>query len=238
MTCASTMQSQTKEPPQQLIYAVLSALLGYPDEELIDALPLLRSLLNQEQRRQLAPMFDLFDNSSDLIQLQEQYVETFDSKPSHSLHLFEHIHGESRDRGQAMVDLRNEYIEHGLLPDTTELPDYIPLFLEFLSQIPSDKAADLLGDAIHILSRLEEKLGRAHSPYAVIFTVLRGMTTVVPEVLPEPPEGAMEETMVTFGPNADGTEPMLARRPAADHPVTFYQTDPRKKTVSNMATDK
>ncbi|HLU03440.1 MAG TPA: nitrate reductase molybdenum cofactor assembly chaperone [Advenella sp.] len=238
MTCASTMQSQTKEPPQQLIYAVLSALLGYPDEELIDALPLLRSLLNQEQRRQLAPMFDLFDNSSDLIQLQEQYVETFDSKPSHSLHLFEHIHGESRDRGQAMVDLRNEYIEHGLLPDTTELPDYIPLFLEFLSQIPAEKAADLLGDAIHILSRIEQKLARAHSPYVVLFQMLRGMTTVVPEPLPDPSHGAMEEAMVTFGPNADGTEPLLYRKPAVDQPVTFYETDPRKKTGSTVVAAK
>lgn len=233
---AAAPAREAHEP--SVVYAVFSALLSYPDEELVGAMPQLKSLLSEEQSRQLFPVFALFDNSADLIELQEQYVDTFDRKPSHSLHLFEHIHGESRDRGQAMVDLRNEYIEHGLLPDTTELPDYIPLFLEFLSQIPSDKAADLLGDAIHILSRLEEKLGRAHSPYAVIFTVLRGMTTVVPEVLPEPPEGAMEETMVTFGPNADGTEPMLARRPAADHPVTFYQTDPRKKTVSNMATDK
>lgn len=238
MNAASYTQSQTQEPPQQLTYAVLSALLGYPDEELIDALPMLRSLLNQEQAGHLAPILDLLANNPDLIQLQEQYVETFDSKPSHSLHLFEHIHGESRDRGQAMVDLRNEYIEHGLLPDTTELPDYIPLFLEFLSQIPAEKAAELLGDAIHILSRIQEKLARAQSPYAAIFQVLRGMTPVEPEPLPEPPQGDMEETMVTFGPNADGTEPMLYRKPAVDQPVTFYETDPRKETVSNMAAEK
>lgn len=238
MNPASTAQSQMQEPPQQLTYAVLSALLGYPDEELVDALPLLRSLLNPEQAGQLAPMLDLFDSNPDLIQLQEQYVETFDRKPSHSLHLFEHIHGESRDRGQAMVDLRNEYIEHGLLPDTTELPDYIPLFLEFLSQIPAEKATDLLGDAIHILSRIEEKLARAQSPYVVIFQMLRSMTTVEPEPLPEPPQGDMEETMVTFGPNADGTEPMLYRKPVLDQPVTFYETDPRKETVSNIAAEK
>lgn len=238
MNAASYTQSQTQEPPQQLTYAVLSALLGYPDEELIDALPMLRSLLNQEQAGHLAPILDLLANNPDLIQLQEQYVETFDSKPSHSLHLFEHIHGESRDRGQAMVDLRNEYIEHGLLPDTTELPDYIPLFLEFLSQIPAEKAAELLGDAIHILSRIQEKLARAQSPYAAIFQVLRGMTPVEPEPLPEPPQGDMEETMVTFGPNADGTEPMLYRKPAVDQPVTFYETDPRKETVSNIAAEK
>ena len=238
MTTGASTQSQSQESSQPLTYAVLSALLGYPDAGLQEALPQLRTLLNQQQAGHLAPLFDLFDNSPDLIHLQEQYVETFDSKPSHSLHLFEHVHGESRDRGQAMVDLRNEYIEHGLLPDTTELPDYIPLFLEFLSQIPADKAADLLGDAIHILSRIEEKLARVQSPYAAIFTVLRGMTTVEPEPLPEPPQGDMEETMVTFGPNADGTEPLLYRKQVSDQPVTFYETDPRKKAVSTIAAEK
>ncbi len=238
MKPASATASAAQALQPRVVYAVLSAMLSYPDEELVDAMPQLKSLLSEEQAGLLWPVFALFDNSTDLIELQEQYVDTFDRKPSLSLHLFEHIHGESRDREQAMVDLRNEYIEHGLLPDTTELPDYIPLFLEFLSQIPADKAADLLGDAIHILSRIEEKLGRARSPYAVIFTALRGMTSVVPEALPEPPEGAMEEAMVTFGPDADGTEPLLARRPAADHPVTFYQTDPRKKTDSIVAADK
>jgi len=210
------------------VYRVLSALLSYPDSELVAALPELQAALDARQRAQLAPLFALLGGSDDLIGLQEQYVATFDRRPAHSLHLFEHIHGESRDRGQAMVDLREEYLRHGLLLDTSELPDYVPLFLEFLGQIAPADAAALLGDAIHVLARIGGKLAGNGSPYAGVFGVLRTLTDTVPQPLPEPPEGEMEETMVTFGPEADGTEPALRARAQAAQPVHFYETDPRR----------
>ena len=207
------------------VYSVLSALLGYPDRDLVDALPALAAALPPDARARLAPLFDVLGGPGDLIDLQEQYVATFDRRAAHSLHLFEHIHGESRDRGQAMVDLRAEYLRHGLEPATAELPDYVPLFLEFLGQIDPDEAQALLGDAIHVLARLGDKLAEAHSPYACLFFELRRLTPVEPEALPEPPEGAMEETMITFGPGADGTEPPIMR--GAGHsdgaqPIVFH----------------
>jgi nitrate reductase delta subunit len=84
----------------------------------------------------LAPLLDEL-RSRPLIELQENYVATFDRSPSHSLHLFEHVHGESRDRGQAMVDLMDEYRRDGFEPLETELPDYVPLFLEFSARCRS-----------------------------------------------------------------------------------------------------
>ena len=214
--------------PATPVYAVLSALLAYPDAELLAALPELRAALEPARRAELEPVFALLESGGDLIELQEQYVATFDRRPAHSLYLFEHIHGESRDRGQAMVDLREEYLRHGLVLDTTELPDYLPLFLEFLAQIPPPAAAALLGDAIHVLARIGGKLAEAGSPYAAVFAVLRGLTDTVPQPLPEPPEGELEETMVTFGPGAGGTEPALRPAAPAAQPVHFYDTDPRR----------
>jgi len=221
--------------PGVSVYSVLSALLVYPDADLLAALPELRAALDAPRRAQLAPVFELLDGADDLIALQEQYVATFDRRPAHSLHLFEHIHGESRDRGQAMVDLREEYLRHGLLLDTSELPDYVPLFLEFLGQIAPDDAAALLSDAIHVLARIGGKLAEDGSPYAAVFGVLRTLTDTVPRQLPEPPEGEMEETMVTFGPGADGTEPALRARGQAAQPVHFYDTDPRRTQAAPQA---
>ncbi|MCD0503882.1 nitrate reductase molybdenum cofactor assembly chaperone [Bordetella petrii] len=226
------MTIQPLEPPAVSVYSVLSALLAYPDDALLGALPELQAALDAPQRAQLAPVFAALGGGQDLIDLQEQYVATFDRRPAHSLHLFEHIHGESRDRGQAMVDLREEYLRHGLLLDTSELPDYVPLFLEFLGQIPPADSAALLGDAIHVLARIGDKLAQSGSAYACVFTVLRAQTDTVPQPLPEPPEGDMEEAMVTFGPEADGTEPVMRARGQTAQPVRFYEADPRQTAAA------
>src|SRR5690606_24554544 len=97
-------------------------------------------------------------------------------------------------------------------------------FLEFLGQIPAQDAAALLGDAIHVLARIGDKLTQYGSPYATVFTVLRELTSTVPQPLPEPPEEAMEESMVTFGPGADGSEPALRTPASTTQPVHFYET--------------
>lgn len=218
------------------VYRVLSALLTYPDQALLTALPELEACLGDSHRMQLAPLFEALRASDDLIDAQENYVATFDRRPAHSLHLFEHIHGQSRDRGQAMVDLREEYLRHGLVLDTSELPDYVPLFLEFLGQIPPADASALLGDAIHVLARIEDKLAQYGSPYAAVFAVLRTLTSAMPQPLPEPPEEAMEESMVTFGPQADGSEPTLRARTQTVQPVHFYETDPRRTPAVSGST--
>lgn len=205
------------------IYQVLSLLLSYPQQDLLEILPSLRAATVGPCEAMLRPLFEHL-GAGDLIDLQESYVSTFDRRSVHSLHLFEHIHGESRDRGQAMVDLLQEYRSHGLDPNCAELPDYVPLFLEFLAQIPPQDAEALLDDAIHVLARLGNKLTESGSPYAEVFSVLRTLTRVEPQDLPAPPEGEMEEAMVTFGPQAYGTEPALRRNTMDDgsHPVQFY----------------
>lgn len=205
-------------------YQILSALLTYPEPELLAALPELQAALSQRPQIQarLAPLFGHLADG-ELIELQQEYVQTFDRTPTHSLHLFEHIHGESRDRGQAMVDLMEEYKKHGLEMSPDELPDFVPLFLEFLSQLGDEEAAGrLLGDAVHVLAYIGRKLAANGSVYAGVFEVLESLSPVAAEELSEPPIKDMDEALETFGPGADGVEPLL--KPAANgtQPINFY----------------
>ncbi|HJV52658.1 MAG TPA: nitrate reductase molybdenum cofactor assembly chaperone [Noviherbaspirillum sp.] len=204
-------------------YQALSLLLLYPEQDLIDILPELGAILRQAPvpTGSLQPLLDYLQRE-DLITLQENYVATFDRNPSHSLHLFEHIHGESRDRGQAMVDLMEEYKKHGLEMTGDDLPDYVPLFLEFLSQLEREEAERLLGDAIHVLAHVGRKLTADGSPYAPIFDVLQQLSPVIAEELSEPPVRDMDEALETFGPGADGVEPLLKKAAGGMQPINFY----------------
>ena len=145
----------------------------------------------------MQPLFRFFEQHG-LIPLQENYVATFDRNPKHSLHLFEHIHGESRDRGPAMVDLFEEYRKHGFDVTADELPDYIPLFLEFLGQDPAEEAERLLGDAIHVLAMIGDKLDANGSPYAHVFNGAAHADHGRAAPLAEPPVRDMDEAMETF----------------------------------------
>ena len=194
----------------------LSALLAYPTEDLSPAIPEITAaieaegLISVEAREQLRPLLaDL--GTLDLYDLQERYVDLFDKTRRHSLHLFEHIHGESRDRGQAMVDLLEHYQRGGLLIAANELPDFIPLFLEFLSARPLEEARGLLKETAHIFSLLEERLVKRTGGYAALFTAALSIineTAVIAdtvEINDEPDDlasidAAWEETAVTFGP--------------------------------------
>ncbi|MBS1157269.1 MAG: respiratory nitrate reductase chaperone NarJ [Proteobacteria bacterium] len=196
--------------PEPQFYRALSALLSYPEPGLLAA----RDEIDEALSAWLALHPDLqalrrFIDEHSLIQLQENYVATFDRNPAHSLHLFEHVHGESRDRGQAMVDLMEEYRRYGLEPDENELPDYVPLFLEFLGELPANEAKQMLGEAIDILAAIGSRLARNESPYAAIFRVLVDLSDVVPQALTEPPVRDMDEAMEMFGPSPDGAEPLL-----------------------------
>ena len=117
----------------------------------------------------------------DLLTAQESYVALFDRSRSLSLHLFEHIHGESRDRGQAMVNLAAHYETRGYGIDGNELPDYLPLFLEFLSLVDPREAADLLADVVHILAAIRIRLERRRSDYAGIFGALEELAARRPD---------------------------------------------------------
>jgi nitrate reductase delta subunit len=214
--------------PNRQGYRILSALLLYPEPELLAAQDELSQLLRDALPLWQPHLQDLFTllRQTALIDLQQQYVTTFDRNPSHSLHLFEHIHGESRDRGQAMVDLLAEYSKHGLQMVGDDLPDYVPLFLEFLSQQDAAEAERLLGDAIHVLAAIGRKLRTNGSPYAGLFELLQTLTPVQAEELSEPPVRDMDEALETFGPGADGIEPLLkpgiGHMGSGAHPINFY----------------
>jgi nitrate reductase delta subunit len=195
-------------------FKVISLLLCYPESDWLTALPELEDALaseadfNGDARTKLAPLFAQLRETS-LIALQENYVATFDRNPSHSLHLFEHIHGESRDRGSAMIDLLNEYWKHDFDASASELPDYVPLFLEFLSLLPTEEALALLGDAVHVLATIGRKLDANGSPYATAFQLLEALSPVEAQELAEPPVRDMDEAMELFGPSVDGVEPLM-----------------------------
>lgn len=209
---------------EQAVFRALSALLSYPEAGLLAA----RGEIEEALAAYMALHADLrqlhtFLHSHSLIELQENYVATFDRNPAHSLHLFEHIHGESRDRGQAMVDLLDEYRRHGMEPGDSELPDFVPLFLEFLGELPANEAKQMLGEAIHVLAAIGQRLRRNESPYAGIFSVLESLSDVAPLPLSEPPVRNMDEAMEMFGPAVDGTEPLLKPAPQT---VQFYPRAP------------
>ena len=214
------------------IYRILSALLSYPQPDLISAIPEIEQALaaDPEFLDALQPLLS-YIKSNDLIRLQENYVGTFDRTHSQSLHLFEHIHGESRDRGQAMVDLIDEYRRHGFEPEASELPDFVPLFLEFLSLMDQETSEKLLGEAIHVLAAIGVRLKRNDSPYNGIFMLLTTLTDVVPQEQGEPPVRDMDDAMETFGPGADGVEPLLKPNMSAcsstSKPLNFYPRQPQ-----------
>jgi nitrate reductase delta subunit len=199
-------------------FKVLSLLLSYPQAEWLQELDLLEQVLNDEQNhngkaaKKMAELFKLLRSESQL-DLEQNYVATFDRNPSHSLHLFEHIHGESRDRGMAMVNLIEEYRKHGLDMAAEELPDYVPLFMEYLSQLPDTEACTMLGEAIDVLALIGRKLKDNNSPYSLVFKVMESISPVEVRELPDVPIREMEETIIQFGPSDYGTDPLLVPRP-------------------------
>ena len=199
-------------------FKVLSLLLSYPQAEWVSELSLLEEVLEDEKKfngkavKKMAELLNMM-RTEPLLELEQNYVGTFDRNPSHSLHLFEHIHGESRDRGMAMVNLIEEYRKHGLDMDAEELPDYVPLFLEYLSQLPDAEASAMLGEAIDVMALIGRKLKANNSPYHSVFAVLESISPVAAKELPDVPIRDMEETIVQFGPSSDGTDPLMVPKP-------------------------
>ncbi|MCC7548292.1 MAG: nitrate reductase molybdenum cofactor assembly chaperone [Burkholderiales bacterium] len=158
-------------------FKALGALLAYPTQELIEALPDLYAaivedaLVPRPQRDELKPLLHWM-SGQDLLDLEEQYVELFDRGRATSLHLFEHVHGESRDRGQAMVDLKQLYQSAGLQLAPHELPDFLPAILEYLSFRPLPEVNDMIGDFAHILRSVGAQLRKRRSGYAAVLAAV------------------------------------------------------------------
>jgi nitrate reductase delta subunit len=159
--------------PELKVFRALSALLTYPRPELIAALPEIREVLNTSPLLPPAEKARLADlvgelSSGEVLDLEERYVALFDRGRASSLHLFEHLHGESRDRGSAMVDLAQIYGAAGLELAANELPDYLPALLEYLSCRTLDEACAMLGDCAHIVRKIGETLAARGSRYAAV----------------------------------------------------------------------
>ena len=203
-----------------MTYRALALLLRYPNEEVQALAPAALAAVESEVlvprpiRRALAKLGEELA-AGDLFELQERYVWLFDRTRSLSLNLYEHVHGETRDRGPAMVALLELYRSKGLELSANELPDYLPVFLEFLSTLPDAAAASLLGEAAHVLSALGQRLHKRDSAYRAVFGALSAMAAdpadaeALAALMAEPDEDpddleAMDrlwaETAVTFGP--------------------------------------
>ena len=244
---------------------VLSALLTYPTAELQAAVPEMRAALDadnrlpQKNRDRIDRIFEELANG-DLFDLQERYVLLFDRTRSLSLHLFEHVHGESRDRGQAMVDLMALYEQHGLAITSSDLPDHLPLFLEFLSELPETEAQDLIEQTAHVLEAIRLRLKKRKATYSSVFSCTQALAhakpqdAVVSALMGEPDEdpndlaaldAAWEEEEVVFGPAAaaasqcgkDGIAAKVraARRPAPDMPPSTPKRPVITYSQSNRA---
>ena len=223
----------------------LAALLSYPTAGLIEAADEIRGAIDKDgvvPSAERAALHRLIDElaAGDLYDLQERYGLLFDRTRALSLHLFEHVHGESRDRGQAMVDLLRLYEESGYSPTATELPDYLPLFLEYASTRPPEAAIELLGQPANVIAALRERLAKRSSSYAAVMSALlaisrarldeTALAVLRAEPDPEPDDlealdAAWEEEEVTFGPGAAdakgacGVEGLSTRLRAAMRPA-------------------
>jgi nitrate reductase delta subunit len=218
----------------------LSLILSYPTRALQEAMPEIGGVLASDTRltaaarRAFRPLVESL-RDGDIYDLEERFVMLFDRSRTLSLNLFEHVHGESRDRGGAMVSLIETYRAGGYEPATTELPDHLPVLLEFLATRPEAEAREILADAAHIFAALQERLQRRESHYAAVFAALAQLSGVnadreaVSELLQEPEvdpddlealDEVWEESEVRFGPDPNAGCPqvrdMLARM---DEPV-------------------
>ncbi len=207
-----------------LTYRALALLLRYPDAEVQALAPAALAAIGEEAlvpapiRRALASLAAELAGG-DLYDLQERYVWLFDRTRSLSLNLYEHVHGETRERGPAMVGLLAIYRSRGLDLSASELPDHLPVFLEFLSTLGNDEAASLLGEASHVLAALGQRLHKRQSPYRAVFGALTALAgdpadaDALAALMQEPDDDPGDlaaidrlwaETAVTFGPSEVG----------------------------------
>ena len=209
-------------------FKALSVLLTYPNADIKAAAGEIgevlagEGILSQDALKAMQPLLADFDRL-DVYELQEQFVLLFDRSRTLSLNLFEHVHGESRDRGPAMVDLLETYRAGGFDLVGGELPDHLPIVLEFLSTQSASTAKEMLNDAGHIISALAERLHRRESNYAALmaglaeFGEVEASSEMVRELLsvkdddPEDLEmldNVWEEAEITFGPDPNAGCPV------------------------------
>ena len=209
--------------PMMKSLRVLAALLGYPDARMRGHLPEMRALLRDERAispSRLSELDALMDTlrRTDPLELESDYVALFDRGRATSLHLFEHVHGDSRDRGPAMIDLGQTYEKAGLVLAEGELPDYLPAVLEFVSTQPPREARAFLGEMAHIFNAIFGALVQRESAYASLLGALLELAGEKAQPIKPAEEESLDESWaepVVF----DGCSTKGQARPGQAQPV-------------------
>jgi nitrate reductase delta subunit len=202
---------------------VLAALLSYPDARVRGHLPEMLEILRRENALPVGRRAELEAliaglRGDDPLDVEAEYVQLFDRGRSTSLHLFEHVHGDSRDRGPAMIDLAQTYAKAGLLLAPAELPDYLPAVLEFVSTQPPREAKAFLGEMAHILNAIFAALRKRESAYASVLGALLELAGEKAQPVAAQIEESLDETWAE-PPVFDGCSSKGQARPGAPQPI-------------------
>jgi len=207
---------------------VLAALLGYPDARLRSHLPEMRGLLGDERalspsrQTELLALMDTLQRADPLV-IEAAYVELFDRGRATSLHLFEHVHGDSRDRGPAMIDLGQTYEKAGLILAEGELPDYLPAVLEFVSTQPPREARAFLAEMAHIFNAIFSALQQRQSAYASVLGALLDLAGEKAQPVKPVPDEPLDESWAE--PKVfDGCSSKGQAKPGQAQPIHIVRT--------------
>jgi nitrate reductase delta subunit len=221
--------------PMTMTLRVLARLLNYPDDALRDHLGEMRQVLRNEAALQPARLTEveaLLDSlaAQDAIDAEADYVQLFDSGRRTSLHLFEHVHGDSRDRGPAMIDLAQTFEKAGLYLAEGEMPDHLPVVLEYASTQPPREAQALLAEMAHIFNVIFSALDKRGSRYASVLGALIELAGEKCAPVNLPDEAPIDESWAE--PAAfDGCSSAGQARPGQPQPVQIL-----RKSQANAAT--
>lgn len=198
------------------LFKLLSALLEYPDQALMQAIPELMTIIGEDAtltpaEREAIAAFAAWLTDSDLTDAQARYVKTFDMTPEHALHLTHHLFGDDRNRGPALIDLGEYYKSYGMEADSSELPDYLPLVLEFASTLEPVEAKLFLDPFAKAIAQLGANLDAAKSPWAPLVRLVEAHARLVPS---------------TFVPAAQSTTDSVCNDDGCETPVTWGDATP------------
>ena len=226
-------------PNASISLRVLARMLSYPDAELRSLLPEMRSALHSDKVLSTARLAELDAliaslQNADVLETEAQFVEIFDRGRATSLHLFEHVHGDSRERGPAMIDLAQTYEKAGLFLAEGEMPDYLPVVLEFVSTQPPKEARPFLGEMAHIFNAIFNALQQRDTRYASVLGALleiAGEKAHAVKVTPDESLDTAWEEPVVF----DGCSTKGQAKPGDAQPIHFVKNDAARASAKVAA---
>ena len=213
----------------------LALLLSYPDSDMRSKLTDVMSVLSLERALSPSRISELENLSEQLqsldpLEVESRYVETFDRGRSTCLNLFEHVHGDSRDRGPAMIDLSQTYAQSGLVLDPDELPDHLCVVLEFASTQTEDVAKSFLDEMAHILNSIFSALLKRESPYAAVIAAVLELSGHKAQAVNIPVEESMDSSWQE--PEAfDGCQSRGQSKPNVEQPLHFVKSLQKREGV-------